>query len=96
MSSKHEYERPSVTSNGCAYATLQSYNQGYYGRSIMAPVPATTRSMEFVIPSFGSNGYTSLSGGGCQGPSCSGFAEISRAYPNYPNNCNKFTSRLCG
>ena len=96
MAQYREYERPTVSSGGCAYATLSCYNQGYYGKSVMAPTPATTPSMEtLVVPNFGGKGYSSLMHGTCA-PSCSGYFSIDGAYPNFPNNCSKFTSRLCG
>ena len=94
MAQYREYERPSVTSGGCSYATLAGYNQGYYGKSILAPVPSTTQGMT-VIPEFGGRGYATLMHG-AQQPSCSGYFGIYNAYPNFPNNCTKFTSRLCG
>lgn len=89
-----EYMGASVNAGGCTYASLQNYNQGYYGRSILAPVPATTSSMEtVVVPSFGSPGYNVMSG---TGPVCAGYPSIVGAYPNYPAGCSQFTSRLCG
>lgn len=138
MSYYREYSRPAVTSNGCSYASLQGYNQAYYGTSVMAPVPVSAPSMStVVVPSFGAPGYDVLMHsrdnganctwaqkqgchqqcrescmdaenkraclkncvGDCQStcPSgtCSGYFEKSRAYPDYPNNCSRYTSRLC-
>lgn len=90
-----EYTKPTVTSGGCAYANLSSYNQNYYGRSASgAPVMSQTRSNEVVVvPSFGGVGYNL---GPSKRPSCSGYQTIKGAYPNFPNACGLFSSNLCG
>lgn len=91
-----EYSRPTVTSGGCSYSTLSSYNQNYFGRGkVGAPTLSQTRSQEVVvIPSFGGPGYKALSN--TKVPTCSGYYDIDSAYPSYPNACGKFSSRLCG
>lgn len=111
-----EYSRPIVGSSGCLYTTLGTYNQGYYGRGIAAPVPSTAASMEIVtVPAYNAPGYDTLtanrlytypytfgsgmscSDGGCGvAGNCTGYFGIRSAYPSYPSNCSKFTSRLCG
>jgi hypothetical protein len=104
----HEYSKPSVTSSGCSYATLDAYNQNYFGRGRAGPpMRAQTNSPEVVIvPSFGGMGYANLTNntapncGGRQmsnsaAPSCNGYFDISNAYPNYANTCGRFTSNLC-
>ena len=97
MPYNHEYSRPSVTSGGCSYATLEAYNQNYFGRGrVGAPMSAQTRSSEIVVvPSFGGIGYQNLTNGNAA-PSCNGYFDIRSAYPNFPNTCGKFTSNLCG
>ena len=91
-----EYNRPTVTSSGCSYATLDSYNQNYFGRgAVGAPTLAQTRSAEvIVIPSYGSIGYNVLQPSNQQ-PSCSGYNSMMSAYPNFPDTCGQFSSQLC-
>lgn len=94
----HEYSRPSVTSNGCNYSTLHSYNMNYFGRGAVVGAPrlSQTSSPEtVVIPSFGGLGYRVLEHG-VRVPSCSGYFDIESAYPSWPNACGRFSSRLCG
>lgn len=89
-----EYSSPTVKGNGCTYATLSHYNQGY-GAGPMAPIPSGTPSQAVqIVPTYGAIGYNTLQHG-TKYPSCSGYFDISNAYPNFPN-CTKFTSRLCG
>jgi hypothetical protein len=92
-----EYSRPTVTSNGCAYTTLDNYNQNYTGRQgVGAPVMSQTRSNEvLIVPSYGGPGYSVLTNG-MRNPSCSGYYNVSNAYPNFPNTCGQFSSRMCG
>lgn len=91
-----EYSRPTVTSGGCSYATLDNYNQNYFGRGMVgAPTMSQTRSHEiYVVPSYGGPGYDKLMH--AKYPSCSGYYDVNSAYPNYPNACGRFSSRLCG
>jgi hypothetical protein len=91
----HEYTKPSVTSNGCSYTTLDSYNQNYFGRGVVgAPRMSQTRSAEVVIlPSYGAIGYNQFS---VNMPSCSGYYDINSAYPANSGACGNFTSNLCG
>ena len=92
----NEYNGGSVTSGGCSYASLSNYNQGYYGRSILAPVPVQNRSLEIIVPSFGAPGYNLSSGDMGEVASCGGYSNISKSYPNFPSNCGSFSSSLCG
>lgn len=95
MSYSSEYSGGSVSSGGCSYASLGHYNQGI-GMGAMAPVPSGTPSMAVqVVPTFGSPSYNTLQHGQ-KYPSCSGYFSISSAYSSFPNNCTRFTSRLCG
>lgn len=96
--SYNEFSKPSVGSNGCAYATLNSYNHNYFGRGIAtanaAPRASQARSNEVVvIPSYGGPGYQQFSQ---KNPSCSGYNDLDQAYPNYPSSCGLFSSSLCG
>lgn len=85
---QNEYSRPSVVYNGCAYNNLCNYynpSMNVQGRRIVA------------VPSFGSVGYGSGDGYGIESwAPCSGYPKLDRAYPNYPSNCSRFTSGLCG
>ena len=91
-----EYNNSTVSGNGCSYATLDAYNQNFSVRGRMsAPRFSQTGSSEVIIvPSFGANGYNTLTQSAA--PSCSGYFDIRNAYPNYPNTCGKFSSNLCG
>ncbi len=91
------YTRPSVNANNYgAYSSLANYNQSYYGRGITVPIPATTIGMETVIiPGSKSLGYGKLASCVVDEDHNSNYLSINNAYPNYSNNCNKFTSRLC-
>jgi len=90
-----EYTNPTVGSGGCSYATLNNYNQNYFGRGgVGAPVLSQTRSNEIVVvPSYGGPGYNSLMNQ--KQPTCSGYYSVNSAYPNYPS-CGQFSSRMCG
>ena len=93
----HEYSRPSVTSNGCSYSTLSSYNANYSGRGpiVGAPTMSRARSNEIVVvPSYGGPGYQNLTQQ--RNSTCTGYYPVSSAYPAYPNACGQFSSRLCG
>lgn len=91
-----EYTRPTVASGGCSYTTLDNYNQNYFGRgAVGAPNMAQLRSNEVVVvPSYGGPGYNTLMHQ--KQPTCSGYYDISSAYPSYPNTCGQFSARLCG
>ena len=100
MKNHQEYTGPSVKSNGCNYASLYSYNQNYFGRGrVTVPQAAGSRSAEIVVvPSYGGMGYNSLNTniGNQKIPSCSGFNNLTTAYPSFPSGCGAFSSRLCG
>jgi hypothetical protein len=81
------------------YNTLGNYNSSessdkmlYSG--IHPPVPAGTPSMRVqVIPVYNMPGYEALTHNGrC---TSGGHFNISSAYPNFANNCTRFTQRLC-
>lgn len=95
MPGSYEYTAPSVQSGGCAYATLDSYNQNFFNRGqVGAPVPSQARSSEIIIvPSYGGVGYNALQN--TRRPSCGGYYGMNNAYPNYPA-CGQFSSNLCG
>ncbi len=94
MNQHHEYNRPAVAGPGCNYATLQSYNQNYFGRgAVVVPQMSQSRSAEIVIPSYGGS---SLSTFNVKTPSCNGFYDISSAYPNGTQGCSSFSNNLCG
>ena len=80
----------------CNYATLAGYHQGYMAGAV-APVAAGVPSMAFaVVPTHGGSPAYSALQHGAGGYTCGGYFPITKAYPNFPNNCTKFTTRLCG
>lgn len=88
-----EYNNSQVGSRGCSYASLGRYNQG----TVMAPVPVSSSpgGNMVVVPSYGSNGYPSLTHGAKE-QSCSGFFKVKDAYPNSDGNCvQNYMSRSC-
>jgi hypothetical protein len=89
-----EYTNPTVGAGGCSYATLNNYNQNYFGHgAVGAPVMSQVSSNEVVIvPSFGGPGYNISRQ---RQPTCTGYLNVSGAYPNYPNQCGRFSSSLC-
>ncbi len=90
------YTRPSVNANNYgAYSSLANYNQSYYGRGITVPIPATTIGMETVILENTKHGYGKLASCVVDQENGSNYYNINNAYPNYDNNCNRYTSRLC-
>ena len=95
----HEYSGPSVKGSGCSYATLNSYNQNYFGRNggaVGSAVASQTKSLEtVVVPSYGGVGYNSLAYTQ-QEPQCGGYYNVRNAYPNFANGCGRFSSRQCG
>jgi len=91
MASYSEYNGIGI-GKGCSYVSLGTYNQQMYGRGFGAPIPSTTKS--FIVPSFGMAGYGNLQHG-CLAGTCTGYYSMKGAYPDYQNNCCKFTSRLC-
>lgn len=89
-----EYNNASRGGPSCAYGTLNHYNQGM-GVGANVPVPAGVPKMSHqVVPVYGSMGYDALTHG-THVPSCTNYFDLSKAYPKYPNNCTKFTTRLC-
>lgn len=91
--SQREYSRPAVGANGCAYARLDNYNQNYFGVNSSAPALSQVRSNEIVVvPSYGGFGYQTLTLN--RSPSCSGYYNVSNAYPSYPNMCGQITNSL--
>lgn len=85
MSKCFDENRPLVGSSGCTYTTLCDYNVGYRGYAF-----ATV-----ITPGFGMQGYDTLTHGCEMGP-CTGYFNLDKAYPNYPNNCANLTGRMCG
>lgn len=83
----------------CQYNTLSEMNSSQSASKmrasgIQAPVPAGTPSMALqVIPVYGGIGYEALTHDGRI--NYGGYFSIGSAYPNFKNNCTKFTKRLC-
>jgi hypothetical protein len=87
-----------MKNNACDYNTLGNYNsmmrQGAMHQGIHPPVPAGTPSMRVqIVPTYGMPGYETLTHGDKCG--CGDYFSIGNAYPNYANNCTRFTQRLC-
>lgn len=83
----------------CVYNHFNEYNSNESPEAmrdigISPPIPSGTPSWKNVIvPVWGSIGYDALTHGDrC---TCGGHFTIENAYPNYKNNCTKFTKRLC-
>lgn len=96
MAQYKEYSLSTVTGNPCGYATLSSYNLGGCGSGIMAPVASGVPSMNVqIVPTYSAPGYD-WNKHGQKYLSCGNYFNIQSAYPNYSNNCTKFTTRLCG
>ena len=86
-------------SYACLYTTLADYNSSQSAQNmtqsgIKVPEAAGTPSMRIqTVPVWGGPSYEALTHEGrCN---CGGHFTISDAYPNYGNNCTKFTKRLC-
>ena len=88
----NEYTNVAV-GNGCAYRTLNNYNQ--MGKGTSPPVPPTTVIGKYIVPMYGAPGYNTLTHG-LKGPSCSGFFNIVDAYGKGAENCStQYATRLC-
>jgi hypothetical protein len=87
-----EYNNNTVGGSSCSYASLSTYNNGSKGMS--PPVPATTVSGVYVVPSWSAASYNTLSHDSA--PSCSGYFSVTNAYGKNANNCStKFVQKLC-
>lgn len=87
-----EYNNNTVGGSSCSYASLSNYNNGSKGQS--PPVPATTVSGVYVVPSWNSPSYSTLMHDSA--PSCSGYFSVTNAYGKGANNCStKFVQKLC-
>lgn len=96
MKHKTEYSRPSVGASACGYMTLHGYNNDYFGASAagMPPRVSGLRSNQtIVVPSYGGIGYNKFNQ---SRPTCSGYYNMSNAYPAFTNACWNYTSNLCG
>jgi hypothetical protein len=80
------------SSPSCQYSTLSTYN----GTSFLGntpPVPSTTVSGVYIVPSYGSIGYDALTSGV---PSCSGYRNIVTAYGANASTCNQqYSQKPC-
>jgi hypothetical protein len=77
---------------GCNYARLGAYSAGY--RGIRPPVPMTTVSGYYVVPSYAAPGYDTLTHGRARGCGECGMAasgpyfQIGQAYGYGAENCS--------
>lgn len=84
----------------CAYSTLDTMNASQSASNmtqsggIQQAMAAGAPSMRLqTVPVYGGLSYEALTHDGrC---SCGGHFTITDAYPDYGNNCTKFTRRLC-
>lgn len=83
----------------CVYSTLDTMNASQSAANmsqsgIQQAAASGTPSMRLqTVPVYGGLSYEALTHDGkC---TCGGHFTISNAYPDYGNNCTKFTRRLC-
>lgn len=87
-----EYNNSTVSGPSCSYANLSNYNNGSQGMS--PPVPATTVTGKYIVPTYSSPGYNTLSHNAA--PSCSGYFNIQSAYGANAGGCStKYVQKLC-
>lgn len=91
MNNCYEFTAPTVNGASCAYATLNNYNQGNRGMS--PPVPATTVSGYYVVPTWNYRPtYDTLVKGSC----CGGYANILGAYGKNADSCDpQYVKKSC-
>lgn len=91
MSCHNEFSNPTVSNASCTYANLYNYNMGSPG--LRVPVPATTVSGSYIVPTWNYRPpYNTLIMGG----SCTGYPSIINAYGKDSNNCNPtYIQRPC-
>lgn len=87
---------------GCNYSRLGNYVAGY--RGIRPPVPMTTVSGYYVVPSYSAPGYDTLThgryrggiDGGCNGGYGGPYFQIGQAYGYGAENCStNYMGSLC-
>lgn len=94
--SSYDNNQSSVNGPSCAYVSLSNYNGVQkMPRAMGTPVvPATTVKGVYVVPDYGTIGYSALTHG--TGPSCAGYFDITSAYGKGAENCNtQFMQRMC-
>lgn len=91
MSQSTEYSNPTVQGASCAYARLNNYNQGVPGTN--PPVPATTTSGFYVVPTWNYRPpYDTL----VKGSNCGGYATIISGYGKHAEKCKpKYAKKSC-
>lgn len=80
---------------GCNYARLGAYTAGF--RGIRPPVPMTTVSGYYVVPTYSAPGYDALTHGR-RGCGCSGrpYFQVGQAYGYGAENCStRYMGSLC-
>jgi len=88
----NEYNNTAVNGLSCSYTTLNRYNNGSKGMN--PPVPATTVSGKYIVPTYSSPGYNTLMHNSA--PSCSGYFNIEGAYGKDAGSCStKYVAKLC-
>jgi len=97
MSNRYNEDNSFVVGSGaCSYANFSHYNKGSNG---MHPhVPKGTASGYYVVPTFDSIGYDSLTHKKYNNDSCCGspYTNIRAAYNSHDGNCNqKYVHMQC-
>ena len=88
MGYNSEYTAPAVQGGACSYATLSHYYNNSQGVNALPKTNSTS-----IVPSFSPPpGYNTVS----QVPTCSGYANLKRAYGTGNGGCGgQFVSKLC-
>ena len=95
MSQYSEWSQPSVQGGACSYATLNKYYGGSSGLAV-PDASASAKSQRAILPSFSPPpGYTSVSGPLQRVPSCTGYANVCRAYGGAKSCVGDYTAKLC-
>ena len=89
-----DYSSNTSSAPACAYASLQNYNKNTRGGMGHPTVPATNVSGTYIVPNYGTIGYSALTHGDV--PSCAGYFNIQGAYGKNAKNCStQFKTRSC-
>lgn len=91
-----DYNNSAVGGNGCAYTSLYNYNTTGTANRVAQPLLVPGQSAQvMVVPSYGGMGYGNMMRAPQQsGVGCYDYYALRSAYPNYPNSCGAFNSRL--
>ena len=90
-----EYNNTANNGLSCSYTTLNRYNnRSSQDINKNPPVPATTVSGKYIVPTYSSPGYNTLMHNSA--PSCSGYFNIEGAYGSDSKSCStKYITKEC-